>query len=34
MSGLHRGRHKLRELLEDHAREYGLLRTDRPDSAA
>jgi RNA polymerase sigma-70 factor, ECF subfamily len=33
-SRLQRGRHKLRELLEDHAREHGLLTAHRPDSAA
>jgi RNA polymerase sigma-70 factor (ECF subfamily) len=32
MSRLHRGRHKLRELLEDHARQDGLLTADPPDS--
>jgi RNA polymerase sigma-70 factor (ECF subfamily) len=31
MSRLHRGRRKLRELLEDHAREHGLLTANRPD---
>jgi RNA polymerase sigma-70 factor, ECF subfamily len=34
MSRLHRGRHKLRDLLEDHAREHGLLPANRTDSAA
>jgi RNA polymerase sigma-70 factor, ECF subfamily len=34
MSRLHRGRRKLRELLEDYAREHGLLTADRPDSDA
>jgi len=34
MSRLHRGRHKLRELLEDHAREHSLLTADLPDSGA
>lgn len=33
-SRLHRGRHKLRILLEDHAREHGLLPRNRADSAA
>jgi len=32
MSRLHRGRNKLRELLEDHARQHGLLTADPPDS--
>jgi RNA polymerase sigma-70 factor (ECF subfamily) len=34
MSRLHRGRHKLRELLEDHARQHGLLTAHLPDSGA
>jgi RNA polymerase sigma-70 factor (ECF subfamily) len=34
MSRLHRGRHRLRELPEDHAREHGLLTANKPDSAA
>jgi RNA polymerase sigma-70 factor (ECF subfamily) len=34
MSRLHRGRHKLRELLEDHARQHGLLTADLPNSGA
>jgi RNA polymerase sigma-70 factor (ECF subfamily) len=32
MSRLHHGRRKLRELLEDHARQHGLLTADPPDS--
>jgi RNA polymerase sigma-70 factor (ECF subfamily) len=32
MSRLHRGRYKLRELLEDHARQHGLLTADPPES--
>src|SRR5262245_45725116 len=34
MSRLHRGRHRLRDLLEDHARRHGLLTADRHDSGA
>jgi RNA polymerase sigma-70 factor (ECF subfamily) len=34
MSRLHRGRHKLRDLLKDHARRHGLLTADLPDSGA
>jgi RNA polymerase sigma-70 factor, ECF subfamily len=32
ISRLHRGRHQLRELLEDHARQHGLRTADPPDS--
>jgi RNA polymerase sigma-70 factor (ECF subfamily) len=34
VSRLHGGRHRLRELLEDHAGEHGLLTANKPDSGA